>query len=345
MGRLLDEIREQPDVLQQLIANEWANIQEIARQISARDVRFVLIAARGTSDNAATYAKYLWGNVNRLPVALAAPSLYTLYERPPRLRGALVIGISQSGMSPDIVSVMQDARQQGMPTLAITNAPASPLARAAEFVIDCHAGEERSVAATKTYTAQLLAVALLSAALAQDATMHAQLARVPEAVAATLTLDACIAQAAERYCFVESMAVVGRGYNYASALEIALKLKELTYTSTTPYSSADFLHGPIAIVQRGFPVLLAAPSGAAYPALLELATELAARQAEQIIISDRPEILSHAQRALRLPMPVDEWLSPLIAVIPGQLLGYHLALTRGLDPERPRGLSKVTETL
>lgn len=344
MGQLYDEIQEQPDVLRRLIAQESANIQDIAGQLAKRDVRLVLIAARGTSDNAATYAKYLWGNVNRLPVALAAPSLYTLYERPPKLSGALVVGISQSGMSPDIVSVIEDARQQGMPTLAITNAPDSRLARASEFVIDCHAGEERSVAATKTYTAQLMAVALLSVALADRAAMRAQLERVPEAVAATLMLDETVAQAAERYCYAENMAVVGRGYSYATALEIALKLKELTYTSTTPYSSADFMHGPIAIVRRGFPVLLVAPAGKAYPIMVGLAGELAARQAEQIIISDQPEVLVFAQRPLRLPVELDEWLSPMTAVVPGQLLGYHLALTRGLDPERPRGLTKVTET-
>jgi glucosamine--fructose-6-phosphate aminotransferase (isomerizing) len=344
MSQLLTEIQEQPEVLRQLIAGESANIQEIARRIAQCDLHLVLIAARGTSDNAATYCKYLWGCVNRLSVALAAPSLYTLYERPPKLSHTLVVGVSQSGMSPDIVAVVEDARQQGMPTLAITNAPDSRLARAAEFVIHCHAGEERSVAATKSYTAQLLAAALLSAALVDDAEMRAQIERVPDAMAATLALDATVAQMAERYCYAESIAVVGRGYGYATALEIALKLKELSYTSTTPYSSADFLHGPIAVVRRGFPVLLAAPAGRAYPAMVGLAAELAARQAEQIIISDQPEILAFAQRALRLPAALPEWLSPITTVVPGQLLGYHLALTRGLDPEHPRGLSKVTET-
>ncbi len=344
MSLLHDEISQQPDVLRRLLTEEAGNIAAIAEQIRRLDVRMVLVAARGTSGHAGAYARYLWGSVNRLPVAMAAPSLYTLYERPPQLRDTLVVGISQSGKSPDIVSVLQDARQQGMPTLAITNATASPLAQTADFVIDCRAGEERAVAATKTYTAQLMAVALLSAALAGDENMRAQLERVPEAVAATLGLDEAAAQTAERYCHVQHMAMVGRGYNYASALEIALKLKELTYTSTMGYSSADFLHGPIAVVQQGYPVLLVAPAGAPYAGLADLAHDLAARGADLSIISDQPAILSCAQRPFELPVPLEEWLSPITAIVPGQLLGYRLALARGLDAEHPRGLNKVTET-
>jgi glucosamine--fructose-6-phosphate aminotransferase (isomerizing) len=344
MSQLLDEIRQQPETLSRLLRDGSADIAEIARQLRSRDIRFVLIAARGTSDHAATYAKYLWGSVNRLPVALAAPGLYTLYERPPRLQNTLVVGISQSGMSPDIVGVVRDARAQGMSTVAITNTPASRLGEAAEFVIDLCAGEERAVAATKTYTAQLAAVALLSAELADDATMRAQLAEVPAAVEATLALEPVATRAAERYCYVQTMAMVGRGYNYATALETALKLKELTYTSTIGYSSADFLHGPIAVVQRGYPVLLVAPSGAAYASLFELAHMLTERQAELAIVADQPEILALAQQPFALPAPLPEWLSPFTAVLPGQLLGYHLALARGLDAEHPRGLNKVTET-
>jgi glutamine---fructose-6-phosphate transaminase (isomerizing) len=344
MSSLLAEIQEQPDVLRRLIIDESANIRAVARRILQRAPHFALIAARGTSDHAATYAKYVWGSVNRLPVALAAPSLNTLYGRAPRLNCALVVGISQSGMSPDIVSVVEDARQQGMLTLAITNAIGSRLARAAEFTIDCHAGVECSVAATKSYTAELLAVALLSAAMADVAEMRAQTDLVPEAVEATLGLDRAVSQAAERYCYVGNMAVVGRGYNYATAQEIALKLKELTYTSTTSYSSADFMHGPIAMVGHGTPVLLVAPQGVAYPSLLELAGQLSACEAEQIIISDQEAILQYARRPCRLPVALPEWLSPIAAVVPGQLLAYRLALARGLDPEHPRGLSKVTET-
>ena len=345
MPVLLNEIMEQPQVLAHFIAAAYDETVGIAAAIRARGIRQVLIAARGTSDNAATYAKYLLAIENGLPVALAAPSVYTLYERAPRLRDTLVVAVSQSGMSPDIVAVVQDARDQGMPTLAITNAPGSRLAEAAEWVIDCRAGEERSVAATKTYTATLAALALLSVALADDAGRLAELRVVPEAVAATLEMQASVmARRAERYRYMEDCAVIARGYNYATAFEVALKLKELTYSRAQAYSSADFMHGPIASVAPGYPVVLAAPSGRALADARQLAEELRRRTAELVVISDDEALLSTAQTPLRLPAGVPEWLSPITAVVPGQLLSYHLALARGLDPERPRGLHKVTET-
>jgi glucosamine--fructose-6-phosphate aminotransferase (isomerizing) len=340
----LGEVGEQPDVLRRLIAAEQPIIAEIVREMRERDVRFVLIAARGTSDNVAIYAQYLLGAMNGLPVALAAPSLYTLYESPPCLSNTLVLGISQSGRSPDIISVVQNAREQGMLTVAITNSPDSPLAHAAGRVIDCHAGEEQSVAATKSYTAQLAAVALLSVALADDATRRAELEAMPDAVAAVLRLEDTIARRAERYRYITDCAVLARGYNYATAFELALKIKEMTYSRADAYSSADFMHGPIAVVGEGFPIIVVAPHGRTYPDMLELTGELRRRQAELIVISDQQEILEMATLPLALPDAVPEWLSPITAVVPGQLFAYYLALARGVDPERPRGLRKVTET-
>lgn len=341
---LLSEIREQPQVLRRLLECLPETVTALAQEIRARDIDHVLIAARGTSDNAATFAKYLFGMVNRLPVALAAPSMYTLYHSPPKLSRTLVLGISQSGMSPDIVAVLEDARQQGMPTVAITNAPESHLAAAADWVIDLQAGPERSVAATKTYTAELMALAMLSVALARDEKRRRALEQVPEAVEATLTLEDLIARRAERYRYMEQCAVVARGYNYGTAFEIALKLKELTYVGTTPYSSADFLHGPIAVVEPGYPVIVIAPHGEVFAALHELVKELAARQAELLLITDDEALAQQAELPMYLPVSLPEWLSPITAVIPGQLLGYYLALARRLDPDRPRGLCKVTQT-
>ena len=182
MQQLIGEIMEQPQVLERLLEQEYPHMCEIAGALRGREIHQVLIAARGSSDNAATYAKYLLGARNRLPVALAAPSLYTIYGAPPRLRDTLVLGISQSGTSPDIVAVIEDARQQGMPTLAITNATASRLAAAAQWVVPLGAGEERSVAATKTYAAELMALALLSVALAADQALIETLRAIPEAV-------------------------------------------------------------------------------------------------------------------------------------------------------------------
>jgi len=344
MSRLLQEIMEQPSVLEGLLGTEYPVIREVAAAIRERHVQAVLIAARGTSDNAATYAKYLWGAFNGLPVMLAAPSLYTFYQRPPRLHDMLVVGISQSGMSPDVVAVVEDGRAQGMLTLAITNDTQSRLAHAAEYVLPCRAGEERSVAATKSYTAELMVIALLSVALADDSHRLEEARRVPEAVEKALALEKAIAQRAERYRFMTSCAVVGRGFNYATAFEVALKVKELTYVSAQPYSSADFMHGPVAIVGRDYPVIAIAPSGRVYDDLAALVAELKRREAELVIISDREDLARQAQVPLILPAALPEWLSPITAVIPGQLLAYHLALTKGLDPEQPRGLRKVTET-
>ena len=342
---LRKEIFEQPETLQRLLDTQTARIEHIARAIRQRDVDYVFLAARGTSDHAGLYAKYLWGILNQLPMALAAPSLFTVYGRPPALKNSLVVGISQSGQSPDIVSVVAEGRRQSAPTLAITNDPDSPLAQAAEFVIDIGAGTEEAVAATKTYTAQLLAIAMLSAALNEDADRMAALRRAPEWVAQALALDGTIERVAERYRYMEQCVVLGRGYNYATAFEWSLKLKELAYVVAEPYSSADFQHGPIAIVGRGFPVLAVAPSGAVYADMLALLRRLVGEhQAELLVISDEEEALALGRTSLRLPGGVPEWLNPVVSIVPAQLFCYHLTRAKGYDPEAPRGLSKVTLT-
>ncbi len=344
---LASEIAEQPAVLAGLLDAEGERARQIAAAIRARrdEIAFVHIAARGTSDNAARYAQYLFGAVNRLPVALATPSLFTLYDTPPDLRRALTIGVSQSGASPDIVAVVAAARAQGAPTLAITNQPDSPLGQAAEFVLPIRAGTERSVAATKTYSAQLLALAMLSAALTGESSSWDLLKGVPGWVAATHELAADIAQRAERYRYLDRLITSGRGYCYGTAFELALKLKETSYLLAEPYSPADFLHGPVAIIDAGFPALLVAPSGATFEDQLAFAATLRERGAELIVISDRDEALSLAHTPLRLPPGIPEHLVPIPAVVPGQLLALELARVKGFDPDRPRGLSKVTLTL
>lgn len=345
MSFLHDEIFEQPYVLRTLIETEKDRVAEIAALVRERRVPYVTIAARGSSDHAALYAKYLLGSLNHLPVALATPSLFTMYHSPPWLKDALVIGISQSGQSTDIVSVVSGAREQGALTLVITNDTGSPLAQAAEHVLPCHAGVERSLAATKTYTAQLVAVALLATSLAEDKTKFAELQAIPDAVEKTLTLSEVVQLAAERYRYMDQCVVLGRGYNYATAYEVSLKLKELTYVVAEPYSSADFMHGPIAIVERGFPVIVIVPHGAVYDEITALARSLQEeRRAELIVISDRDEALSLAKTPVWLPVSVEEWLSPMLCIIPGQLFAYHLTLIKGFDPDHPRGLHKVTVT-
>ncbi len=340
------EISEQPAVIQALLKTQRPLVAEIAATIRSNDPRFAFLAARGTSDNAGRYANYLWGAINGLPLALATPSLFTLYRHPPRLRDALVVGISQSGRSPDIVQVIETGRAQGNMTLAITNAPDSPLARAADMLLDIQAGVERSVAATKTYTAELAAIALLSATLAQNDTMQRALDQTPAWMEAMLAQESFIAQAAQRYRYMEQCVVLGRGYNYATAFEWALKLKELTYIAAEPYSSADFQHGPVAVVAQGYPILAVAPKGAVFASMRQLLQQLHEDlKAELVIISDDPEVLSWAQVPISLPQGVPEWLTPLVAIVGAQLFTYHLTRAKGYDTERPRGLRKVTETV
>lgn len=345
MSWLEQEIHEQPAAIARLLEAARGTVEELAAAIRARDVRYILIAARGTSDNAGRYAGYLFSAYNGLPVAMATPSLYTLYHQPPRLRDVLVLGISQSGRSVDIIDVLQEAQRQGALTAAITNDPQSPLGEVATFTLDLCAGEERAVAATKTYTSSLVMLALLSAMLAEDEERLAALSRLPEAVTRTLELTEDVARTrAERYRYMEYCITIGRGFNYATAFEIALKLKELTYIVAEPYSSADFRHGPMAIIEPGFPVLVVAPDGVLFSDLVAFLQELRERRAEVVVISNRMEALELAAIAMPLPTALPEWLSPVAAVIPGQLLAYYLTLAKGLQPDAPRGLRKVTVT-
>ncbi len=341
---LYREIYEQPAVLGRFLRQERATMQQLAQAVRARGVSHVVIAARGTSDNAARYAKYVLGAMNGLPVALAAPSLFSIYKRPPRFGKALVLGISQSGKSPDIVAVLAEARRQGAVTAVITNIPGSDLAQQGDFVIPLHAGEELAVAATKTYTSQLAAIALLGAALADNDAMMSALQQIPDHMNQTLNAGSAIGRLVERYRYMRACVVIGRGYNYATAFELALKMKELTYTMVEPYSSADFMHGPLALVEQAFPAIVVAPSGVMLPEMQAFIQTLNERGAEAIVISDNEQVLGMGRTPLRLETAVPEWLSPLTAILPGQMFAMHLAFTRGYDVDAPRGIKKVTET-
>lgn len=343
-SHLFQEIHQQPEVLRKLLERERGAVKKLAAAVHGRQIDYVVIAARGTSDNAGRYAQYLFGAVNRLVVALATPSLFSIYKQPPRFGNALVIGISQSGKSPDIVSVLAEARRQGALTAAITNFPDSDLGRQTEHIITLHAGEEKSIAATKTYTASLAAIAAVSAELAQQTEMWEALLQMPDVVQQTLGLSGAIGQIVERYRYMGECVVLGRGYNYATAFELALKLKELTYTIAEPYSSADFMHGPLALIEHGFPAIVVAPSGVVLPEMQAFIETLRQREAEIIAVSDDEATLATARVPLPLPGNVPEWLSPLPAIVPGQLFAMHLAKVRDYDPDHPRGLRKVTET-
>jgi glucosamine--fructose-6-phosphate aminotransferase (isomerizing) len=352
---LRDEILEQPEVAERFLSTGLAAVDRVIASLEDRPIDLVLIAARGTSDHAAIYAQYLFGALHRLPVALATPSLVSLYGIAPRLERALVVGISQSGRSPDVVSVLEAAGAQGAPTVAITNAADSPLARAAETAIDVLAGPEHATAATKTYTAQLLAVAALAACMpggsdglggAGDPTeRRSALAAVPDAIRAALAAEHDAARLADERRDLDRCVVLGRAFDYASAREWALKLKELAQVHAEAYSAADFQHGPLALVEPGYPILAIAPSGRAGSDIGALVARLRQEYGvDALVVSDDPGIRAAGSASLALPAGLPEWLMPVVSIVPAQLFALHLTVARGLDPEEPRWISKITET-
>jgi glucosamine--fructose-6-phosphate aminotransferase (isomerizing) len=336
---MIDEIREQPHVLRRAIEVNEGPAEEASRLLS--DSTHAIIAARGTSDNAARYAQYVWGTRNQSSVGLTTPSLFSVYERPPSLADALVVGISQSGQSPDIVSVLAEGRRQGRPTVAITNDPHSPLAAKADVVLELVAGEEKAVAATKTYTSQLALVALVSAIKTDG---MESLAGIPAVVETVLHTEDEIRDVAVQFAGIEHCAVLGRGFNHSTAFEWALKLQELTYVVAQPFSTADFLHGPVAVVEHGYPVFGVAILGEVSEDVASALARAADAGGRVVSVTNDHEIKDIGEAALLIPV-VDEWLSPIPAIVAGQLFAYHLTLAKGLDPETPRGLNKVTKTI
>jgi len=333
------EIREQPDVWDRLLAS--GQFAAVAAEIQRRGPRMVLLAARGTSDHAALYAKYLIEIRLQLPAGLISPSTMTAYGAKPDLRDVLVIAVSQSGGSPDLVRTVQVARAQGALTVAVTNNGASELASAAELHLDVLAGPELSVAATKTYTAQQLALYLLVDALRGGS---AAARGLPDLGRQLLDSDDRVVEQAQRYRFAQRLVTTARGYSYPTAREAALKLMETSYLSAQAFSGADLMHGPLAIVDSTVPVLAVVadgPGGAAMQPVLERVTAAGA----DVFTVGTAAAVTASTGGIVLPGGVPEELSPILEILPFQLMAMHLALARGENPDEPRGLQKVTETL
>jgi len=341
-GFLARERAEQPQAVERVLRDQRSRFKRAAALARDAGIDSVTIAARGTSDNVARYAQHVLGRFCGLPVSLATPSLTTLYHASPRLARTLVIGISQSGESPDVNAVVEDAREQGQPTLAITNAADSPLAELAEVAIDIGAGPERSVAATKTYTASLAAIAALTVELAADVTLSADLERIVPAMIEQAQLG--IGDAAGLLAGVRRCAVAGRGPNYATAHEAALKIKELTGIAAEPFSSADVMHGPLAVLGEDCPLIAIGVAGPALESVAAVAEEASARGARCLAITDTPGAFARAEQNVAL-VTVAEWLSPLVAILSAQELAEAVALERGVAVDEPFGLSKVTRTI
>jgi glutamine---fructose-6-phosphate transaminase (isomerizing) len=346
MSQMLAEIREQPHALERTLLEELKPIEELRRRLDVQRPRLVLLAARGTSDNAAQFGRYLLEITTGIPVSLAAPSIFTLYRSSIHLDGVLVIALSQSGESTDTNYVLERAREQGALTIGVTNEAASTTARIAEHCFLVRAGKEKSVAATKTYTGQLLMLYLLAYALGA-AIQPDDLARIPALASAALDLEDDIAVRSERYRFMEHSVVIGRGLNYSNAFEFALKLMETCYVIAERFSSADLLHGPIAMVGQSFPAFLFTPSGVTWPGMRQMIEKLDQIGAETLIVTDRSnsDALGRVKRAITIPLELDEMFTPIPYIIPMQLFAARLAEQKGLNPDQPRTISKVTRTL
>jgi glucosamine--fructose-6-phosphate aminotransferase (isomerizing) len=343
---MLDEIRQQPEALARTLSSELRRVERFKRLVEKRRPRLIVLVARGTSDNAALFGRYLLEITTGVPVSLAAPSIATLYHARVDYRETLVVAISQSGESTDTNLVLERARAQGALTLGITNESRSEMARLAEHVFLVRAGRERSVAATKTYTGQMLMMYLLAYALGGGVKI-ADLERIPDLVEATLKLEPELDALSERYRFMRHAVVVGRGLNYANAFEFSLKLMETCYVVAERFSSADFMHGPIALVEPNFPVFAFAPPGVTWPSIGETLTRLRGLQAEIVAITDagNREADERATKVIRIPRRVKEVLTPIPYVVPAQIFAACLAVQKGHDPDKPRTISKVTLTL
>lgn len=338
------EIREQPEVLARLLENE--NVREVAGALRDRAPHLITTLARGSSDNAVTFFGYLAGQTLSLPVASLPPSLLSVYAARMRAEGTVAIGVSQSGESSDVVGGLTALRRAGATTVAVSNDPGSSLVEAADYALLQGAGLERAVAASKTFTSQLLLLSLLVAHWGEDETLLAALRAVPEAMTALLDgPQDDLKEVALRLTHARSCYVLGRGLSYAPALETALKLKETCYLHAEAYSSAEFQHGPIAAVSPSDPVLMLALTDATAAPNRDAATKLRAAAADLSVIGGDGALRGEATAAVALPAGLHPVTQAFVMVLTGQLLALHLAATKGLDPDAPRHLNKVTKTV
>jgi len=341
---MLQEIAEQPAALERTIAAERGKIARLGQSLEQKDIDLIVLVARGSSDNAALFGRYLLEITTGIPVSLSAPSVHTLYDAKLNLKHALVIGVSQSGEGEDINLVLENARACGAFTIGITNEPSSSMTKLVDEVLLMHGGKERSVAATKTFTGQMMLFYMLASALAKDG-CGIECEAIPNLAARALEQKPAIVELVQRYVFMENCVVVGRGLAYANAYEFALKLMETCYVVAERFSSADFLHGPVAMIERHFPVFLFAPPGVMLKGTKDLIERLRELRADTLVITGDLDAAAKCTRSIIMPREIDEFLAPIPYIIPAQLFAALLADAKGLDPDKPRSLSKVTRTL
>lgn len=349
---MLDEIREQPAVLEAVLRAELDTFRKLCSRFERERPRFVVLAAGATSDNAAQFGRYLIEITTGIPVSLAAPSVFTMYRAEMDFREVLYVGLSPSGESTDVNTCVRRARELGAMTIGITNAPAGTLARTADQTILLHTGAEKSVAATKTWVAQLLSMYLLAWSLGADLTLE-QVRRIPDWLAASLALEPGVIQQAQRYVFAEKAIVLGRGFNYSNALEFAKKLIETCYVMAHSFSAVDLQHGPIATVERRMAAFAFAPPGPTWDSISEALSRLERAGTAPFVITDQRNAQAcERNSAIVVPVPDDfesalpvDALTPIPYAAPTQLLAAHIAEQKGLNADSPRMLEKVTQTL
>lgn len=344
MVQMWEEILEQPLVLEKCKSSNEKVIIRIVEALNNRNIDSVVIAARGTSDHAGVYAKYVIEYELGIPVALAAPSIFTIYQRDLKFKNSLVIGISQSGKAADVLEVIKSANRSGAVTVSISNDPASPLAEEAKFHLYCNAGLEKSVAATKTFTTEIYLIAQLVAEWSGNDEMKKELSLVPQNISRIFETAEHIKAKAEKYSYINDCFVLTRGINYPIALESALKIQETSYVRAKAYATSDFYHGPYAMIEKGMPVIVYVPDGPALSDITEMIKRLKENQVELIIVSNKKGILEMGNSSFEIPQTSNDIISPFYNVVIAQMFSCQLALAKGLNPDAPRGLKKVTIT-
>lgn len=344
MVHMWNEILEQPNALKKCAAGSKPVISKLVEEIRKRNISSVVIAARGTSDHAAIYTKYILEYMLGIPVALAAPSIITIYNRKLKLENNLVMGISQSGKAADALEVIKSANKCGALTVSITNDSNSPLANEACYHLFCDAGVEKSVAATKTFTTEMMLAAQLVAEWSGDNEMKKELERVPDNVSTIFNQADDIIRKVERYRFMNECFVLARGINYAAAMEAALKIQETCYVRAKAYAASDFHHGPFAMVEDNMPVIMYAPNGPSLKDMEEMAGKVKNAGAEVVVVSNNEHMLEAANCSFTIPQTDNDIVSPFYNAVVAQMFACRLSLAKGLNPDAPRGLKKVTIT-
>ncbi|HET6863039.1 MAG TPA: SIS domain-containing protein [Pyrinomonadaceae bacterium] len=341
---MLSEITEQPKALAKTISEERNKLASLGKLLKSREIDLIVLVARGSSDNASLFGRYLLEITTGIPVSLSAPSVHTIYNAKLKLDHALVVGVSQSGEGEDINRVLENARSSGAFTVGITNEPNSSMTKLVDETLLTHGGRERSVAATKTFTGQMLLFYMLASELASGK-LSFNYEVIPDFVERALEQKPAILELVQRYVFMENCVIVGRGLAYANAYELALKLMETCYVVAERFSSADFLHGPLAMVERHFPVILFAPPGVMLPGVKSLIERLRELHADTLAITSDLDAAALCSRSIVMPKEIDEFVAPIPYIVPGQLFAALLAEAKGLNPDSPRSLLKVTRTL